>query len=566
MLVIQVSRERAPVSVKLTRVLTTVGSSTSADIRIDGIPQEWMVVERGDAHVRLTDVATRKEYTLELLAPLRVGHATFSLSQSEVAQKFPVEALSTALHHVDAVNDALRVFVSAMLVAADADDGAILLPEQGDYKVAICLDRAGKKLEAGADLISDTLVREALSRGTDMFIDDLMSVDAYRNIPSVTSLHLRSVACVPLHLEGRVVGLVYLGRRNASRPFSSEDVQNIRVAAHMTLPWLHQVRRAERSTHTPALANILGESAAVDEMRKRIVRIAPSELSVCIGGETGTGKELVARALHAESRRASGPFIAINCSAIPESLLASELFGAKKGAFTGAVSDRVGHIEAANKGTLFLDEIGEMPLSMQAALLRVLETREVIRVGDTVPRKIDFRVVVATHKSLDAAVAQKMFREDLLFRLREVDVLVPPLRARGDDAVLLAQTFLRTTTTEQGLAPLVLGGEALAAIRAYAWPGNVRELRSTVRRAAVLAEPPNVRASDLGLGAHHTKKEEASTTRRLDEARDEFIARYVNDALEAHAGDREAAARALGISVRSLYRYLSGAAKSGSDD
>lgn len=254
--------------------------------------------------------------------------------------------------------------------------------------------------------------------------------------------------------------------------------------------------------------------------------------------------------------------VAINCSAVPEGLLAAELFGAKKGSFTGAVTDRIGKIEQADGSTLFLDEAGDMPLGMQAALLRVLEQREVVRVGENEPRKVDFRLIAATHKDLDAEVRAGRFREDLLYRLREVTVTLPPLAARGNDVLLLARLFLRQTEKQLGLPPRRLGEPAERAIVSHPWPGNVRELRAAIRRAAVLALATEISPKDLQLNAPArvpvSEVELGDLDRKLDEAKEEFVARYVKAVVDKHGGDRAAAADALGVSVRSIYRYLGG--------
>ncbi len=306
------------------------------------------------------------------------------------------------------------------------------------------------------------------------------------------------------------------------------------------------------------------------EVRRLIERVATSTLSVLIGGETGTGKEVAARALHALGPRAALPMVALNCSAVPAGLLEAELFGHARGAFTGAVGERIGRLEAAHGSTLFLDEIGDMPLPMQAALLRVLQEREVTRVGETRPRAIDVRLIAATHRDLDAEVVAGRFRQDLLFRLREVEVVLPPLRARGDDVVLLARLFLHQAERELALPVHRLAASAEAQLRAHAWPGNVRELRAVLRRAAVLCDGVEVTAADLGLGAPGDAGVASDAApaapddalglgaldRPLADARDAYVARYVAAVLARHGGDRDAAAEALGISVRSLYRYL----------
>ena len=241
---------------------------------------------------------------------------------------------------------------------------------------------------------------------------------------------------------------------------------------------------------------IVGRSAAIAEVRRLVARVAPSEATVLVTGESGTGKELVARALHEASARKHAPFVALNCAALPSELIESELFGHRKGAFTGATQDREGLFEAAHRGTLFLDEIGDLALSAQAKLLRVLETREVVRLGATKGVPVDVRIVAATHRSPRELAAEGRFREDLLYRLAVVEIEVPPLRERREDIPMLAAHFARTATS-YGITERPLSEAAVRALAAYEWPGNVRELRNVVHRALLLADGDAVVPTDL---------------------------------------------------------------------
>ncbi len=236
----------------------------------------------------------------------------------------------------------------------------------------------------------------------------------------------------------------------------------------------------------PSRFGMVGESPPMRLVFERIERVAPSHVPVLIQGETGTGKELVARALHEGSARRAKPFLAENCAAVPANLLESELFGHVRGSFTGAIADRPGHFVAANGGTVFLDEIGDMPLTMQSKLLRVLQEGEVRPVGSNKTQKVDVRVVAATNKDLQAMVRAKTFREDLYFRLNVVSIRLPPLRERGKDVRLLARAFAERAEAEVG-RKLELSAEALDALERWTWPGNVRELENVLRRAAVFA-------------------------------------------------------------------------------
>lgn len=310
---------------------------------------------------------------------------------------------------------------------------------------------------------------------------------------------------------------------------------------------------------------ILGASEAIRELRSQVARVARVESTVLIEGETGAGKELVARAIHATSARASGPFIAVNCAGLTESLAAAELFGHRRGAFTGAVSEHLGVFEAASGGTVFLDEIGDIPKSQQPFLLRVLEEHEVTRVGEAAPRKTDVRVVAATHRRLDEEVATGRFRADLFYRIRVARIHVPPLRERLSDVRLLAVGFLERLRGKAGMPSLTLGEEALRLLEGYPWPGNVRELKNAIEYAVLRCSGVMVHSRDLPPEVLATRRTSASVSQPLLasvpsgagsplEPGDERA--MIVQALERAAGNRSEAARLLGISRATLYRRL----------
>jgi transcriptional regulator with PAS, ATPase and Fis domain len=250
---------------------------------------------------------------------------------------------------------------------------------------------------------------------------------------------------------------------------------------------LLEQEESARPAHASAIDGIVGQSAAIREVESLVARVSRRDVAVCILGESGTGKELVARAIHRQSPRRQKTFTAVNCAALPENLVESELFGHVRGAFTGADRDRAGLIEATDGGTLFLDEIGELPLPTQAKLLRFLQEGEFRRVGDTVNRSADVRIVSATNRKLDAAVEEGRFRDDLYYRVRGVEVLLPPLRERGADILLLATHFLAVEREKHRAGPALLSADTEAIFTAYAWPGNVRELQNTIRAAHAMA-------------------------------------------------------------------------------
>jgi two-component system, NtrC family, response regulator len=280
--------------------------------------------------------------------------------------------------------------------------------------------------------------------------------------------------------------------------------------------------------------------------------VAPTSAPVLILGESGTGKEMVAQALHRRSAQQSGPFVAINCNTIPENPIESELFGHEKGAFTGANSQRKGHIETAAGGTLFLDEIGELPAPVQVKLLRFLQEKCFQRVGGRQEIQSDARVLAATNRNLQELAAGGKFREDLYFRLAVVVVKVPPLRERGDDIVLVAKTFLHNYGVEHATPGLTFAPDALRALTLHRWPGNVRELQNRVRRAVTMAEGKRVTARDLEL----TDTLSAFPPQTLKEVRESVEREMVQDALRRHRGKITSAALELGVSRPTLYELM----------
>lgn len=298
---------------------------------------------------------------------------------------------------------------------------------------------------------------------------------------------------------------------------------------------------------------LLGESRAIRDLRKLLGKLAPTESPVLIRGESGTGKELVARTLHRQSQRHARPFVAINCGAIPEHLIQSELFGHEKGAFTGAHQRKIGRIEAAHGGTLFLDEIGDLPLELQANLLRFLQEKHIERVGGSQPIPVDVRVLAATHVDLEAAIINGRFREDLYYRLNVLQVFTAPLRERHGDMAMLANHFARFYSQETGRRPRTFSEQALVAMGNHDWPGNVRELANRVRRGLVLAEGRQIEPCDLGLV---TRQAPSLAMGTLEDYKDRAERQALCDVLQRHSNNLSLAAKVLGVSRPTFYRLL----------
>jgi DNA-binding NtrC family response regulator len=325
----------------------------------------------------------------------------------------------------------------------------------------------------------------------------------------------------------------------------------------------------EEYTARYGFPRIVGEHPAMQAATQQVQRVAPIDATVLLLGESGTGKELFARAVHHLSGRREQPFVALNCAAIPEGLVENELFGHERGAYTGAGSRKIGKMELAHRGTIFLDEIGELPIAIQSKLLRVLEEKRFDRVGGTQSIEVDVRILAATNKDLHAAVAAKIFREDLYFRIAAVPITIPPLRERGDDVLLLADTFLDRFRREFSKPGLHLTDKARAALGAYAWPGNVRELQNTIERAAILSDTDLIDAATLQLPAPRPADGQIpaemlddgfnweGTLQEVSNRAIEYIERFkIGAALRGSKWNKTRAAEQLGVSYKTLLNKI----------
>jgi len=416
-----------------------------------------------------------------------------------------------------------RIVLDALLEAIPAEVGAILTttPDvSGDGAATGPTAGRGAELEVTVSRHRDPGVRsytrvseyvsnEVLGGREAILAEDVARDRHLRNRESLSELGATSLICAPVIHGGRVHGLIHLYCTDPHRALDAEDLEFAVAVAKQLGNAVHQLRlqqslSAENRSLKDQLgveSELVGSSPAIRELETRIGRVAGTNACCLIRGESGSGKELVARAVHTSSPRKDGPFICLNCAALPETLLESELFGHEKGSFTGATEKKVGKFEAAHRGTIFLDEIGEMAVGAQAKLLRVLEGHPFERVGGGAAVKVDVRVVAATNQPLEEAVREGRFRRDLFFRLQVVELRVPPLRERKSDVPLLAEHFLRRFVRETGRRVRGFTPAALAKMEEYHWPGNVRELRNVVERAVALGLGPVFDAGDIWLSS-----------------------------------------------------------------
>jgi two-component system, NtrC family, response regulator len=335
------------------------------------------------------------------------------------------------------------------------------------------------------------------------------------------------------------------------KPIAMEELKFLLHRCIYVAELEREYRQLQQSVRAEGFEDMIGSSPHMQGVFAYIRKVAKTTAPVLLLGESGTGKEMVAMALHRRSSRKDGPFIAINCNAIPESLLESELFGHEKGSFTGAHAQRKGMIESASEGTLFLDEIGELPPGVQVKLLRFLQEQRFQRVGGRQEIQIDTRIIAATNVDLKQAVAESKFREDLFFRLAVVVIKLPPLRERADDIVLLAREFLHRYAAQNGKANLTFTPEGLRAINCHSWPGNVRELQNRVKRAVIMADGKRITEGDLELSSPN-----ASGGATLKEARESVERELIQQTLKRHLGKVTSAAAELGISRPTLYELM----------
>jgi Nif-specific regulatory protein len=402
----------------------------------------------------------------------------------------------------------VRIVLDGLLEGVPAEVGAVLSLKEG-REVEVTAHRHRDPSIRSYVLVSDFVTNEVLASCEAILAEDV-SRDRYLRVrESLTSLGATSLICAPVMFSNRVLGLIHLYCTDPHRALNAEDLEFTVAVAKQLGAATHQMQRqasltAENRSLRDQLkveSELVGSSDVMKAIEAQIGRVAGTNATVLIRGESGSGKELVARAIHYSSPRKEGPFVCLNCAALTETLLESELFGHEKGAFTGATEKKIGKFEAADHGTIFLDEIGEMTFGTQAKLLRVLEGHPFERVGGNSPIRVDVRVVAATNQPLEKNLQEGTFRRDLFYRLQVVEIRVPPLRERISDVRILAEHFLKRFARETGRKIVGFTPQAMAKMENYHWPGNVRELRNVVERAVALGMGPTLGAADVWLSS-----------------------------------------------------------------
>ncbi|MDG1482085.1 MAG: sigma 54-interacting transcriptional regulator [Myxococcota bacterium] len=550
---------------------TTIAATHANLIRNKDKSYTLSVVQRGNE----VYVNGRLERSARLTKGDRalIGRFELTLMDGEPAAKEPeggsgglgVKALeqlvefSSQLMKETSPETLFKTLLEAVVSMTRAEKGFVIFFKDGGRHLAASHNVGKETLDISR--VSDTIIDRVIARRRPVIVSDAMADRTFGRSRSVVDLKVSSVMCVPLLYRNDLLGVLYLGNDAVTGLFTESDLKVLSVWGTQASMLVHNAlmlnelkisnRNLRDQLRRSSQGDIIGSCAPMKELFRMVRRLAPTDLSVLVLGETGTGKELVARELHRLSERVKGPFISINCGAIPENLLESELFGHKKGSFTGAVSDKMGKFEAASGGTIFLDEIGEMPMNLQVKLLRVLQERAIEPVGSLTPRSVDIRVISATNKDLDAEIKEGNFREDLYYRLAEVTTNLPPLRDRGDDIHQIARFFLNKYADQYDSKVKGFTNEAIRGLLNYYWPGNVRQLESRVKRAVIMSDRALLNPDDMGIPTG-TKRDIAP----LEAATEEFKKNYIREVLELNNWNKAQTGRDLDVDPRTIFRYI----------
>ena len=524
-----------------------------------GDSQFLFLIHEGDATSKSSDVRIDEAHVVSgSTVQIRFDDAIYQMTRDLSA----LMKISTEINSIRGLDNLLERLLDLLFEVAPAERGAILLTDESSFETShvFGLDRVYGK-DAAVN-VSRTIVQQVLRDGVALLANDAPSESGLVT-DSLIEARTHSVMCVPLILFDRKLGVIYLDSTVTRDHFNREHLQLVTAIAGIAAVAIENARQFEwLETENQRLRtdvniehNMVGESAAMQRVYHFISKVAPTDATVLINGESGTGKELAARAIHRNSKRAQKPFMAVNCAALTESLLESELFGHEKGSFTGAFAQKKGRLEIADGGTVFLDEIGELTPPLQVKLLRVLQEREFERVGGTVTISVDLRVIAATNKNLEEAIEMGQFREDLYYRLNVVSLEMPGLRERREDIMLLANYFADKFGGRSNRKLKGFTEEARARLTLHDWPGNVRELENAIERAVVLGTTDLILAEDLpevllerdanvaNLNSYHGAVAQAKK-------------QIILNAMEQTAGNFTDAAKLLGVHPTYLQRLV----------
>jgi transcriptional regulator with GAF, ATPase, and Fis domain len=471
---------------------------------------------------------------------------------------------SRTLSSVHDVATLQQKVLDAVFEVAPADRAAILLLEEGSEEFCSILGRYRHSGPEQPIQASRTILNQVLHDNIAVLSNDVSEDETFRAADSLVSPRVRSVLAAPMEAQGKLVGVIYLDASSPGVQFDAGLLQLVLALGNIAGLGMENARHLEwlggenRRLQQELIADhgLVGESPPMRSVLDFISRVAGRESTVLIWGESGTGKELVARAIHANSSRAEKPFVAINCAAITETLLESELFGHEKGAFTGAVGQKKGKLETADGGTVFLDEVGELAVPLQAKLLRVLQEREFERVGGTRPIKVDIRVIAATNRDLKEAARAGSFRQDLYYRLNVVSVRMPALRERKEDIPLLANFFAARFGEKVKRRVAGISAKARACLMSYPWPGNVRELENAIERAVVLGSTEQILVEDLPEALVEETASEGEPVTALHEGLRQAKKALIERAIEQAGGNYTEAAGILGVHPNHFFRLI----------
>ena len=472
--------------------------------------------------------------------------------------------ISRVVHAIRDLEELQAQLLELIFEVIPASRGAILLAEGAGQEFNCLYARTRQPGQPQLVRVSRTVAQQVMKDNVAILGVDVPASGKFRDVESLATAEVRSLLCVPLSVFHRTIGCIYLDTTNAANRFQEDHLQLMAAVAGISAVALDNARRLQwlehenqrLTTEVSQQQSLVGEGASMKDVFQFVGRVAPADSTVLIEGESGTGKELVARALHSNSHRNNKPFVAINCAAIPEALLESELFGFERGAFTGANAQKKGRLEMAEGGVVFLDEIGELAPALQVKLLRVLQEREFERIGGTHSIKIDVRVIAATNRDLNAAVKTGEFRQDLYFRLAVVKMSMPPLRERREDIPLLARYFVQKHAKLCKLKPRPISREAMAALVNYEWPGNVRELENAIERALVMGSPDMLLLEDLPESLQEQSPPEEMHEGKYHASVKELKKQLIIDAVVQTLGNYVDAATILGVHANYLHRLI----------